>query len=529
MGWLADVSGAWFDWQIRALIFSVFVIWAALGTGLRSPVWRCSVLVIGSWMLLLIPLLTLFAPRVPLPILVSDSSFSRSVTGSLLDSLSLPLFFVSIFLSLVCVGKTFRALSLLVRLHRSLRAADDIQGIFDDCVDQVVPNCMVSCCRSDFAEVPLTYGLFTHRIVLPTDSSNWSEQRLRICLMHELWHVQRADWLHQQVATLAHFFNLLNPFVWHIRQQLGKKMECSVDKFCVQSGIDSGEYARALLRQAQAVRSSSSLLSPVYFGAHRYGGSDIQQRIGALVHEPFGWSAVPRARLVPIFASIALFAVLVSVLEPVSTPQVLPSRALWFFQPAAVHSEMSTTEELAASVENWLSLQAPMMTDRAALLGQFVQAHVLPEISVRAYPVEDIDSVFSAPRFTEIATEIAREAAFIPMGLSDIEIPVAPLASHLATPDYPRRELERNREGWVELLFDLNAQGEPIAVRVLQSSGSAQFERAAMRALSASQYDLEYRRSRASSLIVQDLTQTYVFELMDSGESKVAQSARSPP
>src|SRR5207247_5686521 len=51
-------------------------------------------------------------------------------------------------------------------------------------------------CGSSLA-MPLTWGIFRPVIVLPSDATDWPEDRRRIVLSHELAHIARNDWLLQ--------------------------------------------------------------------------------------------------------------------------------------------------------------------------------------------------------------------------------------------------------------------------------------------------------------------------------------------
>src|SRR5205823_6244086 len=51
--------------------------------------------------------------------------------------------------------------------------------------------------------VPLTWGWLRPTLLLPTPFLTWPEERLRMILLHELAHIQRADWLFQILAQLT--------------------------------------------------------------------------------------------------------------------------------------------------------------------------------------------------------------------------------------------------------------------------------------------------------------------------------------
>ena len=59
---------------------------------------------------------------------------------------------------------------------------------------------------ADTWSMPLTWGVVRPRIVLPAGAKEWSPDRRRVVLSHELAHIARHDWLVQICAELARSF-----------------------------------------------------------------------------------------------------------------------------------------------------------------------------------------------------------------------------------------------------------------------------------------------------------------------------------
>lgn len=540
---LTDISEFWFDWQVRAVFFSAFILWLALGTGLRSPITRCAILIIGSWLLLAFPLLQLWLPRVELPIL----PFVLSSTASSSYLLMALFFFACVISSLLLIRFAVSFIG-LIQLHRScepikscvdVEQAKLIEGVFDNCLanvyggesDRTKAGTAIELCFSPLAKTPLTYGvpvslgvanIGKSHILLPISAAEWSESRLMICLTHELWHIKRRDWVSQQIVCLMQLFLVLNPIARRLQKGVIDGMESCVDKLCVQSGIDSQEYAAALLEQTRETGSTKSLFAPTFFGEHRYGSSSLQQRIGGLTGEPFGWSSMRPSVSCLIAVLLVLSAFAFSMLTPIKWASTSLENAYTPIYVSPSYSALLESERLSkreaaerglAEVDSWPSLQAPV-------INRLKEAYVDLSSDYQAEPVfanissETLGHISSDSHIVvDAMADSLKRIELSRMSIGDIDVPGTPNASYLAVPTYPMREELRNREGWVELAFDLDASGIPIDPRIIDSSGSTRFERVAIQAIQESRYSMQTRSG--VSLITEGLTQSYFFQMAD--------------
>ena len=72
----------------------------------------------------------------------------------------------------------------------------------------------VTLLRSDHPTLLVTWGVRRPTIVLPFVAREWSDDRARIVLHHELAHVSRGDWLIQMIGEIARGVNWFNPVMW---------------------------------------------------------------------------------------------------------------------------------------------------------------------------------------------------------------------------------------------------------------------------------------------------------------------------
>lgn len=104
--------------------------------------------------------------------------------------------------------------------------------------------------------VPFTYGVLRPVIVLPAETSQWPEERLRAALLHEMAHVRRHDWAFQVMGHLARALHWFNPLVWVATRRLRAESEAAADDLVLSVGMPAPEYARHLLDVALAARQS---------------------------------------------------------------------------------------------------------------------------------------------------------------------------------------------------------------------------------------------------------------------------------
>lgn len=107
--------------------------------------------------------------------------------------------------------------------------------------------------------VPMVWGVFRPRLLLPAGFQSWPEGKLRGVLLHELSHLRRGDpaalWLAQWVKAL-HWFN---PLAWMTVAQLRADQECACDDAVLRQGLRPSEYAQHLLDLSRHTRVAPGL------------------------------------------------------------------------------------------------------------------------------------------------------------------------------------------------------------------------------------------------------------------------------
>ena len=101
--------------------------------------------------------------------------------------------------------------------------------------------------------MPVTWGLLRPRVLLPACATQWSEERKRLVLAHELAHVHRADWFVHLAAKLACAVYWFNPLFWMAYNRLCRESEQACDDAVLKLGVDRRDYATHLLEIARAL------------------------------------------------------------------------------------------------------------------------------------------------------------------------------------------------------------------------------------------------------------------------------------
>ncbi len=98
--------------------------------------------------------------------------------------------------------------------------------------------------------IPLIWGVWRPRLLLPAEAVEWNDSQLRSVLLHELAHIKRRDLAVQcllQAACALHWFN---PLVWLAAWRLQAEAERACDDLVLTSGVRASEYAEHVLRVA---------------------------------------------------------------------------------------------------------------------------------------------------------------------------------------------------------------------------------------------------------------------------------------
>ncbi|MGE0551514.1 MAG: penicillin-binding transpeptidase domain-containing protein [Kofleriaceae bacterium] len=106
--------------------------------------------------------------------------------------------------------------------------------------------------RSAEVESPIVVGAFDPIVVVPVASSEWTVERWRVVLLHELAHVRRYDGVINAVAHVACCVQWANPLVWLVERRMRDERELAADDAVLSGGARPSTYAEHLIAIANA-------------------------------------------------------------------------------------------------------------------------------------------------------------------------------------------------------------------------------------------------------------------------------------
>jgi len=109
--------------------------------------------------------------------------------------------------------------------------------------------------QSDKEPMPMVWGVFRAKLLLPREADRWSAQRRWAVLLHELAHAKRHDCLAKLVAHLACAAYWFNPLCWVAFRRMQTEAEAACDDLVLAAGHRPSEYAQHLLEIASGLRS----------------------------------------------------------------------------------------------------------------------------------------------------------------------------------------------------------------------------------------------------------------------------------
>ena len=136
----------------------------------------------------------------------------------------------------------------------------------------------VTLLQSNDGVMPMTWGTWRPMVLLPEESSQWSPERRRVVLQHELAHVKRWDCGTQLITGLACALYWFNPLVWLAARRMRIERELACDDMVLNVGCKASDYAGHLVEIAMSFRPVPQAAA---IGMART--SQLEERVAAIV------------------------------------------------------------------------------------------------------------------------------------------------------------------------------------------------------------------------------------------------------
>lgn len=363
-----------------------------------------------------------------------------------------------------------------VRDIETLELVDEIRYLFGI-------NRKIRLVSSHEIESPCVWGIINPRILLPESYQSWTYEQKVSVLMHELGHIHRYDALSLLIVkiTCAVFWFLIP--VWWFSKKMARDSEMACDDLIYRLRDKQVEYAEHLLQLANHAKNNSGLVVSMSGSGsgNASGHSEIYQRIMAVLDKKKPRQAVePESIQYPLIIGLLLVVSLGtldninvnSVIQPNQSTSVFNWSWVKIVESKNQDANIIEAEKTLASVEEFESQAKPILIIRT-----------MPEIEKMDYGIsEEYKSSIEADK-TILQQDLFNQPAMPLKANSDYR------SSHSVQPAYPDVALKKGITGFVKILFDLDAAGTPVNLRIIESQPDGVFDQSVIQALEQSRFE----------------------------------------
>jgi HEAT repeat protein len=215
--------------------------------------------------------------------------------------------------------------------------------------------------ESKKVKMPMVCGLWHSLIVVPPGTGEWSDERRRVVVLHELAHIKRRDCLTQAVAQVVCAVYWFNPLVWLAARRLRVERERACDDFVLAAGEKSADYAAHLLDIAQTVRQERAY---AIAGLAMARPSQLEGRLLAILNPAIRRSSALHTRLASL-GLVLLVTVLVGAVEFIDASSYADAAPVATVDPGTTVTT-AEIEQPSASSDPVLPSPQPSVASRAA-------------------------------------------------------------------------------------------------------------------------------------------------------------------
>lgn len=196
--------------------------------------------------------------------------------------------------------------------------------------------------RSEDAKMPFACGVFNPTIVLPAECDNWSLDRRRAVLLHELAHVRRHDLVGHTLGRLACAIYWFHPLVWTAAKQLRSESERACDDLALACGARATDYAEHLLDIVTSVRRDATPSVALAMARRK----EFEGRMLAILDPELRHVSPNRKQSAALIGSLALISIIVGAAAPAPREAVAPTKNVEASGPGTVDVDLASSQKL---------------------------------------------------------------------------------------------------------------------------------------------------------------------------------------
>ena len=196
--------------------------------------------------------------------------------------------------------------------------------------------------RSEDAKMPFACGVFNPTIVLPAECDNWSLDRRRAVLLHELAHVRRHDLVGHTLGRLACAVYWFHPLVWTAAKQLRSESERACDDLALACGARATDYAEHLLDIVTSVRRDATPSVALAMARRK----EFEGRMLAILDPELRHVSPSRKQSAALIGSLALISIVVGAAAPAPRETIEPAQTVAASTPAHIDVDLASSQKL---------------------------------------------------------------------------------------------------------------------------------------------------------------------------------------
>jgi beta-lactamase regulating signal transducer with metallopeptidase domain len=187
----------------------------------------------------------------------------------------------------------------LWRLRKLRASCTPVSGHWRAVTDSLARECgvtrPVALLQSQDPTLLVTYGWLRPGIILPAGAGDWTDDRQRIVLRHELAHIRRHDAGIQVAGEVLRVMQPFSPLVWMACRRLRQESEYACDDAVLRAGVEATDYAVHLFDVAKRLSGRQTVWASAPAIADP---STLERRIVAMLQQkknrqpltPRGWT-----------------------------------------------------------------------------------------------------------------------------------------------------------------------------------------------------------------------------------------------